>query len=46
MRNGNKRGVWKYDVNGASTKTDNGIVYTAEEILDEFKRRNAGLLAS
>ena len=43
MRNGSKRGIWKYEVNGANCKTNNGNVYSADEILSEFKRRQSVL---
>lgn len=40
LRNGNKRGVWKYAVANSTVKLDNGLVYTAEDMAayDPFKR--------
>ncbi|KAM3145406.1 hypothetical protein pb186bvf_002450 [Paramecium bursaria] len=32
IRNGSKRGVWRFDVNGATAFTDNGLKYTTEEL--------------
>lgn len=32
VRNGNKRGIWRYDVNGSSAITQNNLYYPAEVI--------------
>jgi hypothetical protein len=35
IRNCGKRGIWRYDTNGANAITENGLIYPAE-ILKEY----------
>lgn len=32
IRNGNKRGIWKYEINNAHAELDNGLKYSPEEL--------------
>ena len=32
VRNGNKRGTWRYDVNGSSAFTHNNVYYSPETL--------------
>ncbi|EAS02898.1 hypothetical protein TTHERM_00492510 (macronuclear) [Tetrahymena thermophila SB210] len=32
IRNGNKRGVWRYDINNTSVVLDNGLTYNASDL--------------
>ncbi|EGR29610.1 hypothetical protein IMG5_152110 [Ichthyophthirius multifiliis] len=33
IRNGNKRGIWRYDINNAKATLDNGLHYSTQELL-------------
>lgn len=32
IRNGSKRGIWRYDVNGSTATLDNGLSFTASQL--------------
>jgi len=32
IRNGNKRGIWRYEINNATAVLDNGLSYSAAEM--------------
>lgn len=32
IRNGNKRGIWRYEINDVNVKLDNGLTYSAAEL--------------